>query len=99
MAFLNCIQCRKKFQEWSVPVAIAGKTHKCRDGEAQRWQIDIRSISPDELKTFQPSDALCRCGRRELNSASEFCYRKTRVATKFLQYFFVGQIGSIVLKH
>src|SRR5260370_21097088 len=52
MAFLNCIQCRKKFQEWSVPVPITGKTHKCRDGESQRRQVDIRSISSDELKTF-----------------------------------------------
>jgi hypothetical protein len=99
MALLNSAQRGKKFQERSVPVPIAGETHKCRDREPKRLQIDIRAISPDKLKTFQPSYPFGRRGRRELNSPAEFRYRQTRVATEFLQYLSVDQIGSIVLQH
>jgi hypothetical protein len=99
MTLLNCIQGGKKFQEWSVPVPVAGETHKRRDRESQRLQIDIRSISADKLKTFQPSYALCCGGGGELNSPTKLCYRETRVAAEFLQDFSVNQVGSIVLKH
>jgi hypothetical protein len=62
-------------------------------------QIDVRSISPDKLKAFQPSDTFCRCRRRELNSPTKLCYRKTRIAAEFLQDSSVNQVGSMVLKH
>lgn len=99
MAFLNGLECRNKFQERPVPIAVAGKPDERSDGESHCLQIDLSPVAADQLEALQAANTLCRGGRGELNAPAQFGDREAGVGAELLHYFFVDQIGSVMLKH